>query len=304
MKKILLSAVSLLILSSCASEENLTSIQTVQQTPQAEVYTAQDYQAEADTQSNKESVSALAEGIFSQNFADDVERVAPISNTLSKAASKGGMIFNLLNKSKLAQKVGYLISDYPVRANFNKKSKPDSTPRINEKQITELKSLLQPGDLILCGNNNSFVHAILYFGNDVIVHSLATKGNDGRKFTGVIKETLSEYLFRAERDKFVVLRYKNLNAPDVQKIADYANKQIGKSYDTLFLMNSDSRFYCTELVYHSLLQLPTPPRMFPHKVALGWKLITNEDFMDSPDFQTVWTLNKVRPETGLNHEYN
>ncbi|MFN8577921.1 MAG: YiiX/YebB-like N1pC/P60 family cysteine hydrolase [Candidatus Sericytochromatia bacterium] len=302
MKKILLSAISLLILSSCSNQDNLTSIQPIQETPQAEVYTAQDYQAESDTQSNKESVSAIAEGIFSQNFADDVERVAPISNTLSKVESKGGMIFNLLNKSKLAQKVGYLIADYPVRANFNKKSKPDSTPRINEKQIAELKSLLQPGDLILCGNNNSFVHAILYFGNDVIVHSLATKGNDGRKFTGVIKETLSEYLFRAERDKFVVLRYKNLNQPDVQKMADYANKQIGKSYDTLFLMNSDSRFYCTELVYHSLLQLPNPPKIFPHKVKLGWKLITNEDFMDSPDFKTVWTLNKVRPETGLNHE--
>jgi len=304
MKKILLSAISLLLLSSCATDDNFANIQPVQETQQVETYTAQDYQAQDDANSNRDSIAKITESIFSQNFADDVEKITPVNNTLSNLQSKGGMIFNLLNKSKLAQKVGYLVADYPVRANFNKKSKPDSTPRINATQIAELKSSLKPGDLILCGNNNSFVHAILYFGNDVIVHSLATKGNDGKKFTGVIKETLSEYLFRAERDKFVVLRYKNITDEAIQKMADYANKQIGKSYDTLFLMNSDSRFYCTELVYQSLSQIPTPPKMFPHKVALGWKLITNEDFMDSPDFQTVWSLNKQRPETGMNHEYN
>ena len=307
MKKSILAGISLLLIASaCAKEDNLTAIQPVENSTQkVETYTAQDYQAEESATSNKESIRSITEALFTQNFADDVEKIPvnSITNSLSTLEAKGGMIFNILNKSKLAQKVGYLVADYPVRANFNKKSKPDAIAKINTTQIAELKAALKPGDIILCGNNDSFVHAILYFGNDVIVHSLATKGKDGKKFTGVIKETLSEYLFRAERDKFVVLRHKGLDPNDLQKVADYANKQIGKSYDTLFLVNSDTRFYCTELVYQSLKQLSNPPQMFPHKVKLGWQLIMNEDFMDSPDFQTVWTLNKTRPQVGLMHTY-
>ncbi len=307
MKKSILACLSLLfITSSCATEENLTAIQPVQNDIQkVETFTAQDYEAEKSATLNKDSIKSISETLFMQNFADDIEKLPTnsITNSISTLESKGGMIFNLLNKSKLAQKVGYLVADYPVRANFNKKSKPDSTVRINQTQINELKSKLQPGDIILCGNNDSFVHAILYFGNDVIVHSLANKGKDGKKFVGVIKETLSEYLFRAERDKFVVLRYKNMNPDDLQKVADYANKQIGKSYDTLFLVNSDTRFYCTELVYQALRQLPNPPQMFTHKVKLGWQLIMNEDFMDSPDFETVWTFNKSRTQIATRHSY-
>ncbi|RYX92471.1 hypothetical protein EON78_06445, partial [bacterium] len=235
-KKILASLSLMLIMSACASEENLTAITPEQPVQKIETYTAMDYEAEETASNNKSSIKSIAENLYMENFADDIEKTAvnTVTNAVSNLESKGGMIFNVLNKSKLAQKLGYLVADYPVRANFNKPSKADAVAKISQEQIADLKSTLQPGDIILCGNNNSFVHAILYFGNDVIVHSLATKGKDGRKFTGVTKETLSEYLFRAERDKFVVLRYKNLNPNDLKKVADYANEQIGKSYDTLF----------------------------------------------------------------------
>ncbi len=304
MKKHLVLFTSLFILlSGCTRETISPSFSEFQLMPQPETFTAQDYEAEKTAGNNKETISAAVESIFARNFADDLD-VSAVNRlpALNNLQQKGGMLFNLLTKSKLAQKVGYLVADIPIRLKFNRKSKPDNIPRITEQQIAELKSVLKPGDVILCGNNGTFIHSIIYLGNDVIVHSLATKGN-GKTFTGTIKETLSEYLFRAERDKFVVLRYKNLDPNELNKVFDYAVKQVGKSYDSLFLINSDTRFYCTELIYQSLMQMANPPRMFPHKAAWGWQLITNEDFMDSPDLETVWTLNKVRPPVGQLHSY-
>jgi uncharacterized protein YycO len=294
------------LLYGCSNEFSDPSFSQLQPVPQVETVTAQDYEAESIANSNKDSIAAVAETIFAQNFADDLyvppsNKITPV-NVTQNLQQKGGMLYSILSKSKLAQKVGYLVADYPIRAKFNQKSKPDNIPNINEQQISELKSVLKPGDIILCGNNGSFIHSILYLGNDVIVHALATKG-EGKTFTGTIKETLSEYLFRAHRDKFVVLRYKNLDPNELTKVFDYASKQVGKSYDSLFLMNSDTRFYCTELVYQSLMQMNNPPRMIPHKASMGWQLITNEDFMDSPDFETIWTFNKIRPPVATLHTY-
>lgn len=307
MKKIGLSLLSLVILASCSRD--FTSEVTPIESPvaeQQEVKTLADVQSENTINESKDFVASTAESLFLENFADDVDvpivkKVTATNNILKTAETKGGMIFNALNKSKFAQKIAYFFSDVPVKKWMNLKSKPDTTPRITADQITELKSVLKPGDLILCGNNKSFIHAILYIGDDVIIHSLASSNS---KYWGVLRETLGEYLYRSERDKFLVLRSKNFDMNEFSKTVDYANKQIGKKYDTLFLMNSDTKFYCTELVYQAEMQMANHPRVYPHKVKLGWQLITNEDLMDSPDFETVWSLNKVRPETGLLHQYN
>lgn len=309
MKKICLSILSVIILTSCSRGNFTSEVSLIEDgqpaIEQQEVKTLADIQSENTINESKDFVASTAESLFLENFADDVE--TPIVNKivnpsiLKNVETKGGKIFNILNKSKFAQKVAYFFADIPVKKWMNMKGKPDTTPRITEAQIAELKATLKPGDLILCGNNKSFIHAILYVGDDVIIHSLASSSS---KYWGVIRETLGEYLYRSERDKFVVLRSKNFDPAEFSKTVDYANKQIGKKYDTLFLMNSDSKFYCTELVYQALMQMPSHPRMYSHKVKLGWQLVTNEDFMDSPDFETVWSLNKVRPETGKLHQYN
>lgn len=314
MKKSLALLTSLLItLSACSSELEAPLAPELTAPPQqVQMSAVEEAQAEASVNSNKSFISNIVETIYAENFSDGVDttelknsiqtlKTTPVTSELQ---TKGGRLFNLLNKSTLAQKVAYFFVDYPVRYQFNKPGKPDSTPRINEQEIQELKSKLKPGDLILCGNNSSFIHAILYFGNDTIIHALATKVKGSQKFMGTVKETLTEYLARGERDKFVVLRYKNFDPNELSKVYDFASKQIGKSYDTLFLLNSDMRFYCTELVYKSVMQMANPPRMYPHKMKLGWQLITNEDFMDSPDFETVWEFNKQRPPVGQIHQYN
>mgnify|MGYP001411149172 CR=1 FL=1 len=57
------------------------------------------------------------------------------------------------------------------------------------------------------------------------------------------------------------------------------------------------------LVWQALRRVSNPPRVYPHRAKYGWDLIKNEDYMDSPDLQTVWTYNYTRPATGLRHRY-
>lgn len=297
MKKSLVLFSSLLVLiTSCQNDSSLTQV-NMDPVDQVQALSVEDKQAQSTVNDNKKEVVSISQSLFNEYFSDDTEFSATNAVVIN---NKGGMLFNLLNKSTFAQKIAYSISNAPVKAKFNKHGVADTIPKINQEQTEKLLSVLKTGDIILCGNDDSFVHAILYTGKGQIVHSLASKDP---KFWGVVNEPLTQYLKRASRDKFVVLRYKNLKAEEVSKAVKYAQDQTGKPYDTLFLMNSETRFYCTELVYQSLMQMSNAPKVLPHKVKYGWNLITNEDFMDSPELETVWTLNKQRPAVAKLHKY-
>ena len=248
---------------------------------------------------NQKNISSIAELISSKNFAENLQ-----SMMASLDPAEVEAIYNTLTKDMKLQQTGYSLVDDIVLAKMNEHSQPDNLPKISAQETDKLKSLLKAGDVILCGNNKSFVHAMLYAGNNTVIHSLATKVNTPNKFLGVVKQTLDEYFTLSERDTFVVLRYKNLNSQDAQKAINYASQQIGKSYDSLFLVDSDTRFYCTELVYQSLKKMANPPKIFTHKEKIGWTLVTVQDFMDSPDFDTIWTKNYTRPATGVIHNYS
>jgi len=267
--------------------------------PNSQIQTYSNNQAMQTIKTNKNNISTIVESITSGNFAGNLEQLKPLLSSLTPNDIKN--IYNILTKNIEAQNFAYTISDGPVGQKFNAPSIPDNVPKISSQEISKLKSMLKAGDVILCGNDKSFVHAIFYTGDNVIVHSLATLVNG--KLLGVVKQTLDEYLAKSERDTFVVLRHKNLNSQDLQKGIDYANKQVGKGYDTLFLVDSDTRFYCTEFVYQILKKMSNPPKIFTHEEKIGWTLVTVEDFMDSPDFTTIWTRNYTRPQTGQLHSY-
>lgn len=249
--------------------------------------------------SDEETTASIVRNLFKESFADDVDNGRPLQEL---SLPRGGFIFNRLNGGIPFRKLVYPISDRIIKKEFNKPSKPDNLPRIDAASLQQMQSLLQPGDIILCGNNDSFVHAIVYLGQDQIIHSLAQLTQDG-EFMGTIKETLSSYVARVHRDKFVVLRRPGITPQDVQKMSSFAHAQLGKSYDSLFLLNTEDRLYCTETVYHALRQIASAPRVFPHRAKYGWDLFTVEDIMDTPDLQTVWTYNYTRPPVGRLHSY-
>lgn len=244
------------------------------------------------------SDSALqAESLSSPDKAELLANVNDNAETFSEgvkepqiasSGSRGNIIYRALAGSKILRSMGYAITAIPVQIKFNKPGKKltsDPEPRMGSQEVDALLASLQPGDVIQCGNNGSFVHAIFYLGSDEIVHALAQPGN-GKKMIGVLEEKLSGYFARVDRDKVVVLRPRWTP----EKLADalaYAKAQVGKDYDTLFLSDSDDRFFCTELVY-SALKHSGVSKVAPHITKRHWSLITNEDFRNCPDLDVVY----------------
>lgn len=250
---------------------------------------------------NKQNIQNVAKDLFTKKFADGL-KPKKIKNDLPPLPPNfnGEEIFNTLNTNEVDKTDLYKMSDDYVRKEFSKHGTPDNLPRITDAQADQLISVLKAGDIILCGNDDSFIHTIVYEGNGIIIHSLASIDP---KYWGVVKEPLKTYLARSERDKFVALRVKNATEQDIAQELDFANKQIGKLYDSLFLFNSSDRFYCTELGYKSVTSMTTKVRVIPHNEKYGWKIVSNDDFMDSPDLDTVWTLGRDRAVIGKLHSY-
>jgi hypothetical protein len=292
MKKILAKIIGLsLLMSSCATSGSLT--------PPMQAQVQNPVRFQSMSAPDADLTTRVLRSLYKENLADDVDNGRP-NEVVS--LPRGGFIFESLTSAGIVRPMVYLLSDKIIKKEFNKPGKPDNIPRIDEAGIKDLMAHLQPGDILLNGNNDSFVHAFIYLGNNDIIHALAQLNAKG-EFLGVIRETLTGYLQRIHRDKFVVLRKPGMTPTDVEKMRAYLTAQLGKSYDSLFLLNTEDRFYCTELVWQALRRVNAPARVYPHRAKYGWDLIKNEDFMDSPDLQTVWTYNYTRPPTGLRHQY-
>jgi|GEM_PF-2028455 len=167
-------------------------------------------------------------------------------------------------------------------------------PRITvtSDEFKAFKAVLKPGDIILCGNDDSFVHAIVHLGEGRIVHALAQEHWD-RKPTwvdravegaadaiarlpvgkeargrwadavrvtprsmsggiGVIQETVDSYFARSARDNIVVLRNPGLTPAQLEAMRGNALSHVGKAYDYAFSTFDGKRMYCTEVVANAL----------------------------------------------------
>ena len=152
-------------------------------------------------------------------------------------------------------------------------SSPDSIdgkPRVTGDHIYRVLPHLKPGDIILNGNGGGLSHLIMYIGYDQIIHSMATQntmlGVSGslwdnakrylgfgpkKELVGVLKEKLTGFLDRYERDTYVVVRNLNLSQEQIQKGINAIEEFVGSEYDYDFSAG-DNEYYCTELAHEFL----------------------------------------------------
>lgn len=194
-----------------------------------------------------------------------------------------------LHRDATLRAQAYAVAEPLVKQYMLQPGKADDLPRLSPARLAEMQTILQPGDVVQCGNDGSFIHALLYLGNDRIIHALAQPGN-GRGMAGVVQETLSGYFARVERDQAVVLR-PTWTATKLAKAKAYAEAQVGKPYDTLFLTDADDRFYCTELVTATLTKAGVA-RIEPQLAKGIWHVVTNDDLRRSPDLKVVYRYNR------------
>ncbi|MGV3522659.1 MAG: YiiX/YebB-like N1pC/P60 family cysteine hydrolase [Candidatus Sericytochromatia bacterium] len=255
------------------------------------------FQSNAAAKLDLNTLLPLLKDVYGKELADSLQGGKPTPEMEKILQQQGPAAYKLLSTDAQVRAQLYPLSDQGVIREFNKHAPADNVPPISSAELQGLLQKMQPGDVILCGNDKSFVHGALYLGQGQIVHALATQPDMPNAFRGVVQESLSTYLQRSERDTFVVLRARSMNPADFQRVQAFARQQVGKGYDSLFLNASDERFYCTELVWKALRQMSQPPRVQPHKIQYGWEMVTVEDFMAAPDLDTVWQRNYQRPGT-------
>lgn len=180
-------------------------------------------------------------------------------------------------------------------------SDADTLAPVDSKELNNLKQNVKPGDILLNGNDGSFIHGILYVGKDpelqsklekkwdlpkgalkdeaMIIHSLVidedtTVDNNGKKEllkaggTGVIIDTLERYTKRHPRDVMIAVSVKGATDEDRQSAINAAKSFVGKNYDRGFNTYDDKEMYCTETVMKAWLNSSNPPQFTTQKHAL------------------------------------
>jgi hypothetical protein len=168
-------------------------------------------------------------------------------------------------------------------------SPEDALPTIDRQEIKDLKAHIKPGDIIMTGNNGSFIHGIIYVGQDkamqaqlekkwnmapgtldgegLILHSLAADHGadieiDGKTVhqppggTGVIMDTIERYTGRNPRDVMLAVSVKGATEADRKAVIAEGKKMVGRGYDNGFDTFDDRDIYCTEFIYKSWMASP------------------------------------------------
>lgn len=166
-------------------------------------------------------------------------------------------------------------------------SPADALPDIQSAEIQDMKGKLSAGDIVMTGNNGSFIHAIVYVGKDptlqaqleqkwglepgslkdegLIIHSLAVDDDaNGRKAagTGVVLDTIESYLERHPRDTMIAVEVKGATAADRKAVIAEGKAMVGRPYDNGFNTFDDKNIYCTEFVYKAWMNAPDTDAAF------------------------------------------
>lgn len=140
----------------------------------------------------------------------------------------------------------------------------DAHARLHGRDADRFLPHLRPGDFVLLGNAGGLSHVAVHLGGGELVHAMATEKTGrgwwgslrdairralGRPdaFVGVIRETLSHFLDRFERDTVVVVRPPAATDDDRDRALAHLAALVGKPYDYGFRRH-DAAYYCTELV--------------------------------------------------------
>lgn len=163
----------------------------------------------------------------------------------------------------------------------------------------EILNTLKPLDIILSKslahlsnvfNVGTYKHAIVYIGLEngipMIVEAIGK---------GVIKRNLYECL--ADKNFIAICRLeKGISKKGLQDGIDFANAQVGKSYDYGFDMDSNSKyqnFFCSELAYYTI-KTAVPDTEFKLIKTLGVETCIPDDFYKTSKFITVFeTKNEI-----------
>lgn len=137
---------------------------------------------------------------------------------------------------------------------------PTVAGRLSSRQKKLVRSLLQPGDVLLKDDCSypisqlgarllctSWIHSAVYIGNDEII--------DCGSRPYVSEQALDGFL---KASSLAVYRPHFESAEDLESMLSFLHGSIGRPFNRAFRLNSKNSFYCTQLIYRALQQMPHP----------------------------------------------
>jgi hypothetical protein len=97
-----------------------------------------------------------------------------------------------------------------------------------------------------------------------------------------------------DADGVCLMKPKSMSADHWTNVLDKAKTEVGKPYDTLFDLATDTAVSCVELVRDALMGEPHYAEDFPNfeKMINKIKNLTPQMFRDCPDFNVVYEIRK------------
>lgn len=209
--------------------------------------------------------------------------------------------FTKTNYDSMSEKLGFKDNKawfWLVDNIMGASSPPDNLPEIDLKEISNMKKSLKKGDILMNGQDGSFIHGILYVGQDkelqsqleqkwglkkgeldgegLIIHSLVTDEEktvdlNGKKVNlkpsgvGVNVDTIERYVLRHPRDVMIAVSVDSADDKQRNESVNAAKKFIGANYDRAFDTKDDSEMYCTEFVMKAWQNTSNPPKFYTQK---------------------------------------
>lgn len=181
---------------------------------------------------------------------------------------------------------------------------PTTSDFITEKQKTDIKKLIQPGDLFLETNNEfpgwqileklflktDWTHLAMYMGEGKVAEATTELG----KLSQVnLDEFLDAYHvgvvrpnYKTEKDKIAALQY--------MKNAE------GRKYDFALNTSDESELYCSEAPYHALKSTPNPI-ILPLNNLFGRQVVSPASVLNNTDMELLWLTKNNCWKNQLSH---
>lgn len=167
-----------------------------------------------------------------------------------------------------------------------------SSHRLGRDTRETIKSLLEPGDVLLTADNTfpiaqivdkmvfgtNWTHAGLYVGNGAVVDARAKRR---------VSEIPVDVFLRTHHAAVFRPRYKS--EADVKSAIDYVHAQVGKPYiSDIGDLAEDGKFYCSKLIYFALQHMPNPIAV-PLSHVFGKTIVSPGAFEKSGEFYQIWS---------------
>lgn len=170
-------------------------------------------------------------------------------------------------------------------------------PTLTTAQQEKIKSLLEPGDILLETNarypgwqlaalltlGSNWMHSAIYIGNGQVI--------DVGTEPYVSKIPLDVFL---KTTHIAIYRPSYLTTEDRQTAIRFVTGKIGAPFNVTFDTADKHSFYCTQLISSALLAMPNPIPL--PKVKMLWKEVVGpKSITNSDNIKLIWTTRGSSP---------